>query len=115
MIIENDNEENKDGEGNVKISKEGKKEGKDNFFNDVSSQMSFDVFLSNETQFLIFNSGKNKSNENKNNESNDDYDNKENKDGDSSFSKKGKMEGKDNFLNSNEFWFFSSPMRLIAV
>ena len=74
-----------------------------NFKNDVSSQMSFDVFLSNETQFLIFNSGKNKSNENKNDESNDDYDNKENKDGDSSFSKKGKMEGKDNFLNSNEF------------
>ena len=70
----------------------------------LNDQMSFDVFLSNETQFLIFNSGKNKSNENKNNESNDDYDNKENKDGDSSFSKEGKMEGKDNFLKiSNEF------------
>ena len=38
------------------------------YLNDVSSQMNFDVFLSNETQFLIFNSGKRKSKRNDRND-----------------------------------------------
>ena len=57
--------------------------------------MSFDVFLSNETQFLIFNSGKKKSNENKINESNDNYE-EEREDGKDIFFKK--------YFVTNEFY-----------
>ena len=65
------------------------------YLNDVSSQMNFDVFLSNETQFLIFNSGKKKSNENKINESNDNYE-EEREDGKDIFFKK--------YFVTNEFY-----------
>ena len=57
--------------------------------------MSFDVLLSTETQFLLFNSGNKKSNEKIGNESNDNYE-EEREDGKDIFFKK--------YFVTNEFY-----------